>query len=59
MLYHPDVPVALRSAEFSKHLAVLGMTGSGKSSAIKVLLRRLSNGPLRETLRVAVIDTAW
>jgi hypothetical protein len=57
MLHHPDVPVALRSAEFSKHLAVLGMTGSGKSNAIKVLLHRLSNGPLREALRVVVIDT--
>ncbi len=57
MLHHPDVPVALRSAEFSKHLAVLGMTGSGKSNAIKVLLHRLSNGPLCEALRVVVIDT--
>ncbi len=57
MLHHPEVPVALRSAEFSKHLAVLGMTGSGKSNAIKVLLHRLSNGPLREALRVVVIDT--
>jgi len=33
------------------------MTGSGKSNAIKVLLHRLSNGPLREALRVVVIDT--
>ena len=57
MLHHPDVPVALRSAEFSKHLAVLGMTGSGKSNAIKVLLHRLSNAPLRGTLGVVVIDT--
>lgn len=58
MLHHPDVPVALRAAEvLSKHLAVLGMTGSGKSNAIKVLLHRLVEGPLGEDLRLVVIDT--
>ncbi|HYB38795.1 MAG TPA: DUF87 domain-containing protein, partial [Mycobacterium sp.] len=56
--HHPDVPVALRSAELlSKHLAVLGMTGSGKSNAIKVLLHGLVDGPLGGGLRLVVIDT--
>ncbi len=56
--HHPDVPVALRSAELlSMHLAVLAMTGSGKSNAIKVLLRGLVDGPLGKGLRLVVIDT--
>ena len=57
MLHHLDVPIALRSAQFLKHLAALGMTGSGKSNAIKVHLYRLSHGPVREALRVVVFDT--
>ena len=58
VLHHPDVPVALRSAELlSKHLAVLGMTGSGKSNAIKVLLHRLVESSLGSDLRLVVIDT--
>jgi Helicase HerA, central domain len=56
--HHPDVPVALRSTElFSKHLAVLGMTGSGKSNAIKVLLHGLVHRPSGRGLRLVVIDT--
>jgi hypothetical protein len=55
MQHHPEVGVWLRSDEIlSKHLAVLGMTGSGKSNAVKHLLARLLDS--RE-LRVFVVDT--
>jgi hypothetical protein len=55
MQHHPEVGVWLRSdAILSTHLAVLGMTGSGKSNAVKQLLRSLLAA--RE-LRVFVVDT--
>jgi hypothetical protein len=58
VLYHPEVAVYLRGNEvLSKHLAVLGMTGSGKSNAIKVLIRNLLAAPAYNDLRVVVIDT--
>jgi hypothetical protein len=58
VLHHPDVTVALRGDEIlSKHLAVLGMTGSGKSNAIKVLIRSLIAQQEYENLRVVVLDT--
>lgn len=58
VLHHPEVPVALRSEEvLSKHLAVLGMTGSGKSNALKVVLRGLLHSPAGADLRVVVVDT--
>jgi DNA helicase HerA-like ATPase len=53
---HPEVGVWLRSRELlSTHLAVLGMTGSGKSNAVKHLVRALA--PSERGLRVFVIDT--
>jgi energy-coupling factor transporter ATP-binding protein EcfA2 len=56
MQHHEDVGVWLRTEEIlTKHLAVLGMTGSGKSNALKHLLRELS--PSKNDLRVFVIDT--
>ncbi|HXF97370.1 MAG TPA: DUF87 domain-containing protein [Gaiellaceae bacterium] len=56
MQRHPEVGVWLRSGEIlTKHLAVLGMTGSGKSNAVKHLLRELT-AALPE-LRVFVVDT--
>jgi hypothetical protein len=55
MARHPEVGVWLRSQEIlTKHLAVLGMTGSGKSNAVKHLLRELC---ARGDLRVFVVDT--
>ncbi|RDI75570.1 protein of unknown function DUF87 [Gaiella occulta] len=52
---HAEVGVWLRSDEIlSKHLAVLGMTGSGKSNAVKHVLRTLA---ARGGLRVFVVDT--
>jgi len=55
---HPDVPVALRSDKLlSMHLAVLGMTGSGESVTIKVLLHGLAHDPMGKNLRLVVIDT--
>jgi hypothetical protein len=55
MQRHPDVGVWLRADEIlTKHLAVLGMTGSGKSNAVKHLLRGLLAG---RSLRVFVVDT--
>ncbi|MGH2760149.1 MAG: helicase HerA domain-containing protein, partial [Actinomycetota bacterium] len=40
--HHPDVAVLARSGEIlHRHLAVLGMTGSGKSNAVLVLVRAL------------------
>lgn len=58
VLHHPEVAVHLRGNEvLSKHLAVLGMTGSGKSNATKVLVRNLLSAPAYNDLRVVVIDT--
>lgn len=52
---HPEAAVRLRRGELlGKHLAVLGMTGSGKSNAVKHLLRELLAS--RE-LRAVVVDT--
>jgi hypothetical protein len=56
MQHHGEVGVWLDSSEIlTKHLAVLGMTGSGKSNALKHLLREL--GPGERGLRVFVVDT--
>jgi DNA helicase HerA-like ATPase len=56
MRHHPEVGVWVRSAEIlTKHLAVLGMTGSGKSNGVKHLLRELA--PAVRGLRVFVVDT--
>ncbi|MCS7008261.1 MAG: ATP-binding protein, partial [Gaiellaceae bacterium] len=56
MHHHPEVGVWLRSGELlSTHLAVLGMTGSGKSNAVKHLIRALA--PSERGLRVFVVDT--
>src|SRR5690606_5357699 len=54
--HYQGVPVLLKCQEIlSKHLSVLGMTGSGKSNALKVLIRNmLDDNP---SLRVVVIDT--
>lgn len=58
VLHHRDVQVRLKSEEIlSKHMAVLGMTGSGKSNALKVLISNLLADPPRPALRVVVIDT--
>ena len=52
---HPGVGVHLRRDEIlMKHLAVLGMTGSGKSNAVKHLLRELLHS---HPLRAVVVDT--
>jgi hypothetical protein len=55
MLRHPDVAVSVNTDEIlTKHLAVLGMTGSGKSNAAKHLLRALSGSG---SFRIVVVDT--
>jgi len=55
MQHHPEVGVSIRSdAVLGTHLAVLGMTGSGKSNAVKHLLRCLLAA---RKLRVFVVDT--
>jgi uncharacterized protein len=56
MQHHPEVGVWVRSNEIlTKHLAVLGMTGSGKSNGVKHLLRELA--PSTMGLKVFVVDT--
>lgn len=56
MQHHLEVGVWLRSGEIlTKHLAVLGMTGSGKSNAVKHLLRELREAS--PELRIFVVDT--
>jgi len=51
-------PFSLRTQELlTKHTAVLGMTGAGKSNAVKVLLRNLLRLEEFHDLRVVVIDT--
>jgi len=56
MHQHPEVGVWLRADEvLTKHLAVLGMTGSGKSNGVEHLLRELR--PSERGLRVFVVDT--
>jgi uncharacterized protein len=58
VLHHPEVAVCLRGAEIlSKHLAILGMTGAGKSNALKVLVRGLTAQAAARNLRVVIIDT--
>lgn len=58
VLHHPEAEVLLRGREIlSKHLAVLGMTGSGKSNALKLLVRNLLRSAGYEDLRVVVVDT--
>jgi hypothetical protein len=58
VMHHPEVQVRLQGREVvSKHLAVLGMTGSGKSNATKVLLRALLRSPAHGDLRVVIVDT--
>lgn len=58
VLHHEDVPVRLVSSEIlSKHVAVLGMTGSGKSNALKIMLPRLLADPAHGDLRVVLVDT--
>jgi len=58
VLHHPEVAVSLRGSEIlSKHLAVLGMTGSDKSNAVKVLVRELLTQPAYRDLRVVIVDT--
>ncbi len=55
MQHHPEVGVWIRSdAVLSTHLAVLGMTGSGKSNAVKHLLHALLEA---RPLRLFVVDT--
>jgi DNA helicase HerA-like ATPase len=65
-LNHESVPVRLRAAELlRRHCAIYGMTGTGKSNGLKVLLRSLlawvgtshdGRSPAPD-LRVIVIDT--
>lgn len=58
VLHHPEVQVSIRGGEIlSKHLAVLGMTGSGKSNALKVLIRNFLAAPAYRDVRVVIIDT--
>ena len=53
---HRDAPVWLRSRDLlATHLAVLGMTGSGKSNGVKLLVRALR--PSEQGLRAVVVDT--
>ncbi len=67
---HEAVPVKLKAKELlSKHCAVYGMTGSGKSNGLKVLLRELSafndrlggddgeREPALAGTRIIVVDT--
>ena len=55
---HEDVPVRVRGSEIlTKHMAVLGMTGSGKSNAVKVLIKRFLEHPDYQDLRIVVVDT--
>lgn len=58
VLHHPEVEVSLRGREvLCTHLAVLGMTGSGKSNALKILIRNLLAAPGYQDVRVVIIDT--
>jgi len=42
---HPDVPVYVRADSIvAKHLAVLAVTGAGKSNTVSILAERISNG---------------
>jgi hypothetical protein len=53
---NPAVRVALDRDRFlSLHAAVLGMTGAGKSNAVKVMVRRLLAED--DNLRVVIVDT--
>lgn len=54
--HHPEIAVRASVAEIlTRHLAVLGMTGSGKSNAVLVLIRELLT--LDPELRVLLADT--
>ena len=54
--HHPEVSVGAVADEIlTRHLAILGMTGSGKSNALLVLVRRLMQA--RPDLRVVLVDT--
>jgi DNA helicase HerA-like ATPase len=58
VLHHAEVPVCLRGSQIlSKHLAMLGMTGSGKSNALKVLIRSLAGDSAYADLRIVIVDT--
>lgn len=58
MLHHSEVAVALKGSEvLSKHLAVLGMTGSGKSNCVKLILRNFLARSENAMVRAVVIDT--
>ncbi|MFN7135168.1 MAG: helicase HerA domain-containing protein, partial [Myxococcales bacterium] len=58
VLHHAEVPVPLRGPElFGTHLAALGMTGSGKSNALKVLVRNLMTLPAYASARIVIVDT--
>ncbi len=58
VVHHSEVRVALRGTEIlSKHLAVLGMTGSGKSNVLKVLIRNILSLPKYGDLRILIVDT--
>lgn len=57
LLHHPEIEVCLKGSELcSTHLSVLGQTGSGKSNAVKVLLRRLSTHASYADRRFVVLD---
>ena len=57
VLHHREVAVFVRGPEILfKHLAVFGMTGSGKSNAFKVLLQSLAGASCLLRARVVVID---
>ncbi|MBI4728136.1 MAG: DUF87 domain-containing protein [Acidobacteria bacterium] len=54
--HHPDVVVRARAEEIlTRHLAVLGMTGSGKSNALLVIVRALLDAD--PDLRVLLVDS--
>ena len=56
--HHPEVPACLNEKAFrTLHVAVLGMTGSGKSNAVKHLVRTIVNANEGHASRVMIIDT--
>ena len=57
VINHPEVEVKINPvALLTGHMAVLGMTGSGKSNGLKVLIRELSAFAVQNDIRIVVFD---
>ena len=57
VINHPEVEVKINPlAVLTGHMAVLGMTGSGKSNGLKVFIRNLAACAVQNDIRIVVID---